>query len=447
MYNLSVKLSLVKALRMQTPSCVAFVGAGGKTTTIFKLARELSTPVIVTATTHLGVWQTELADKHIVTMDTLPPAEQLKAQLNGVVLFTGDIKDNRTQPVSNEVLAWLHSFCQSHSVTMLIEADGSRQKPLKAWADHEPPIPDFVDQVVQVIGMSGLGYPLTDNFVHRPGVFSTLSGLKMGETITSKSLEKVLTSPDGGLKNIPARAKKSLILNQVEDHKTQSIAHSMKDNLLKHFSSVLVTNMNDNFIHAIYEPIAAIILAAGEASRFGEPKQLLQWKGIPFVRAVAQTAIQAGLSPVVVVTGAHAEQVEGAIRDLDVNIVQNQDWKSGQGSSIRQGVMSLPKEVGGAVFLLVDQPQVNTSILHALKEKHAQGLYSIIAPMVIDRRANPVLFGRVTFADLMNIEGDTGGRAIFHKHRVEYIPWHDENLLWDVDTPEQYKKIISNKDL
>jgi molybdenum cofactor cytidylyltransferase len=82
-----------------------------------------------------------------------------------------------------------------------------------------------------------------------------------------------------------------------------------------------------------------------------------------------------------------------------------------------------------------------------LIEKHAEGLYPIVAPMVLDRRANPVLFDRVTFPDLMTIEGDTGGRAIFHKHRVEYLPWHDDGLLLDVDTPEQYQRLISDNDL
>ncbi|MBW7918094.1 MAG: nucleotidyltransferase family protein, partial [Anaerolineales bacterium] len=58
-----------------------------------------------------------------------------------------------------------------------------------------------------------------------------------------------------------------------------------------------------------------------------------------------------------------------------------------------------------------------------------------------ERRANPVLFDRVTFADLLQLKGDVGGRAIFHKYKVDYLPWHDETLLLDVDTPEDYERL------
>ena len=274
----------------------------------------------------------------------------------------------------------------------------------------------------------------------------------IGEAITSESLIKVLSHRNGGLKNVPQNAQRVILLNQADDDETQSSAQAMAAPLLSSYHSVVIASLFNEKIYAVYEPIAGIILAAGESARFGKPKQLLDWKGQPFVRAIVQTAIRAGLAPVLIVTGANAEKVEEAINDLDVKIVRNNDWKNGQGSSIREGIRFLPpppmvEGCGGVIFLLSDQPQVNTSIIHALREKHAEGLYSIVVPMVIDRRANPVLFDRDTFSDLMNIEGDTGGRAIFHKYRMEYLPWHDDSLLLDVDTPEQYQRLISNEDL
>lgn len=461
-----MSLSLARALRMEPASCVAFIGAGGKTTAMFKLARELQSKVIVTATAHLGIWQTPLANRHIATdADFLEGVEEFQ----GILLVTGQTDGERTKPVSTELLRWLHRYCKNHSTPLLLEADGSRQKPLKAWAEHEPPIPEFADLVVQVAGMSGLGRALTDEQVHRAETFAELGGLEIGETVSADAISKVLTHPRGGLKNIPATTRRVILLNQADTADLQSAAHALTSSLLPPYQAVLISSLLHDQIHAVHEPIAGIVLAAGESRRFGKPKQLLAWKGQPFVRAVAQTALQAGLTPVIVVTGSNAEEVEAAVRDLDVVIARNEHWQSGQGGSIREGVLALtspppslrdtsPKfsgfgggwegvNVGGAIFLLADQPQVTTTVIQALREKHAEGLYPIVAPMVMDRRGNPVLFDRVTLPDLTVIEGDMGGRAVFHKHRVEYVPWHDEGLLLDVDTPEHYERLISNGDL
>ncbi len=473
-----MNLSLAQALRLNSSPCIALIGSGGKTTAMFQLARQLTAPVIVTATSHLGAWQLGFADQHIIA-DTPDPIERLEHGLKGVVLVTGEIDADRTKPINDHLMNWLQQFCGYHSIPLLIEADGSRGKPLKGWAEHEPPIPAFVELVVQVVGLTGLGKPLNDEKVHRAEIFSKLSGLSMGESITQDSLVRVLKHSESGLKNIPAKARKVALLNQADTHALQSAAQEMANALMDTYHSVIISSLEQEKIFAVHESIAGIILAAGESQRFGQPKQLLDWKGQPFVHVVAKTALEAGLSPVVVITGANAEHVEQAVKDLNVIVVKNEEWKSGQGSSIKAGVRaliqplpSLPqirqqissvykKEphavfgggaqgaegVGGAIFLLTDQPQVTTSIIRALVEKHAEGLYPIVAPMVMDQRANPVLFDRATFADLMTLEGDVGGRAIFHKHRVEYLPWHDDRLLLDVDTPEMYQRLISDETL
>ena len=116
---------------------------------------------------------------------------------------------------------------------------------------------------------------------------------------------------------------------------------------------------------------------------------------------------------------------------------------SGSPQNILSGTRSanLGERVGGAIFLLADQPQVTQTIIQALLEKHASTLEPIIAPMVLDQRANPVLFDQVAFPDLMKLEGDVGGRGIFSKHRVTYLTWHDDAMLLDVDTPEHYQRL------
>jgi molybdenum cofactor cytidylyltransferase len=453
-------LSLAQAVRAGLSSSIAFTGAGGKTTAMFQLARELTQPVIVTATSHLGRWQTRWADQHIITQ-TPAPLQALEHGWKGITLITGELSGGRTNPINDDLLRWLHQFCRDHAIPLLIEADGSREKPLKAWADHEPPVPAFADLVVHVVGLRGLGKPLKDEYVHRAERFAELSGLRIGEVITPDALTQVLKHPAGGQKNIPVHARKVVLLNQADTPELQSLAKGLSQPLLASYGSVIIASLKQGTVFAVYEPVAGIVLAAGQATRFGQPKQLLDWRGEPFVRAVAKTALLAGLSPVVVVTGAYAEPVESAVSDLDILVIQNEDWKSGQASSIKTGVKALTsastaldarlppsaKDIGGAIFLLADQPQLTTSILHALVQRHAEGLYPVIAPMVIDQRANPVLFDRVTFPDLLTLEGDVGGRAVFHKHRVEYLPWHDDRLLLDVDTPEMYQRLLADDTL
>ena len=417
---------------------------------MFQLARELriKVPVLVTASSHLGTWQVPWADQYLI-VHTIDDLEVLKTELNGVTLITGAFEGDRTKPLSPEILNRLNEFCTERSIPLLVEADGSRQKPLKAWAEHEPPIPAFVRHVVHVAGLGGIGRPLSDEVVHRPELFARLSGLPAGETITAEAVTRVLLDSAGGQKNIPLGAHKTLLLNQADTPALQSVAQRMAQALLHDFHSVVIASLEGKEIFAVQERVAGVILAAGESTRFGRPKQLLDWKGQPFVHAVARTALEVGLDPVIVVVGANADRVREAVQDLNVRILQNDDWRNGQSSSIRNGVQALKDEshAGAAIFLLVDQPQVTQSILQALVEKHAEGLYPVVAPLVVDQRANPVLFDRTTFADLLELTGDIGGRAIFHKHRVEYLPWHDDRLLLDVDTPEQYERLIADETL
>lgn len=447
-----MNLQLAQAVRMSDSSSVAFVGAGGKTTAMFQLARQLRSPVIVTATSHLGVWQTRFADRHIVADQSSLP-EDLENRLQSVTLITGELEGDRTGPIPNKLVDLLQQFCRDHSIPLLMEADGSRGKPLKAWAEHEPPIPIFVEAVIQVAGLSALGKPLSEENVHRPELFAERSGLNIGEKISPEALSRVLTHAQGGLKNVPPRARKIALLNQADTADLQAAARVVAKSLIPPYHAAVIASLERGMIHAVHESTAGIILAGGASTRFGQPKQLLDWKGQPFVRAVTRTALDAGLSPVVVVTGSHAGRVARAVDDLPVIIVKNDEWQSGQATSIKAGLRALrdplpmDQSIGGAVFLLTDQPQVTTAVVRALVERHAQGLYPIVAPMVIDRRANPVLFDRVTFPDLMSLEGDVGGRAVFHKHRVEYLPWHDDRLLLDVDTPEMYRRLISDETL
>jgi molybdenum cofactor cytidylyltransferase len=419
---------------------IAFVGAGGKTTALFKLARESAVPALVTATTHLGAWQTDSADSHIIARNV---ADWDDSRIQPVTLVTGPIgSDQRTQPVPEDVLLRLRDTSLANEWPLLIEADGSRQKPLKAPASTEPQIPEFVEIVVVVVGMLGLRRSLSNDSVHRPEIFARLAGLPLGALITPQAIGKALLHPDGGLKGIPMRARRIALLNQADTPSLQAQASQISKAISAGFEATLVASLRSNTVHAVHEPCAGVVLAAGDATRFHAPKQLLPWQGEPLVRTVAATALQAGLTPVIVVTGAAADQVEGCLENLPVLVARNENWRDGQSSSLRAGLALVPPAAGSAVFLLADQPHVAPEVIHALVEAHVAGLPSIVAPLIQgNRRGNPVLFDRRVFPDLASLRGDVGGRAIFSKHQVVSLPWHDESLLADIDTPEDYRRL------
>jgi molybdenum cofactor cytidylyltransferase len=463
-------MQLSKALRFSVSSAVssviAFVGAGGKTTAMFRAAQELA-PALVTTTTHLGAWQASLAKVHFAWGSDEPMPEMEATLGSGITLVTGSLDEEteRYRGLTAPQLEKLRQLAGYHALPLLIEADGSRQKPLKAPAEHEPVIPEFVATVVIVAGLNGLNKPLTEEHVQRAERFSALSGLKMGAKVTATALVSLLTHPEGGLKNIPAGARRVALLNQADTTTLQSQANEIGQALLSAYDSALIACVDPPLgfmrepVLAVKENIAGIILAAGKSSRYGKTKQLLDYHGQPFVRVVAETALKAGLSPVIVVTGADTEQVEAAIHGLPISIVHNLDWESGQSTSIRVGVLEcgssastgakveLPhsREVGGAIFLLADQPQVSVEVLRALVERHSQDLPAVLAPYIFDQRANPVLFDRVTFQDLLTLKGDTGGRAIFSKFSPRYLNWYDRKLLLDVDTLEDYQRLVNGK--
>jgi molybdenum cofactor cytidylyltransferase len=193
------------------------------------------------------------------------------------------------------------------------------------------------------------------------------------------------------------------------------------------------------------ESVAGVILAAGASRRMGRSKQVLLWRGKPLICHVAHTALEAGLAPVVVVTGAEAEGVQAALAGAPVEIVHNPNWAEGQSTSVRVGLQALPPDTTAAIFLLADQPHIPIELVRALIERHAQTRPPIVAPMIEGKRGNPVLFDRSVFPDLMTLHGDAGGRLVFSRYPITCVPWNDPHLLLDVDTLEDYERLLKSE--
>ncbi len=190
---------------------------------------------------------------------------------------------------------------------------------------------------------------------------------------------------------------------------------------------------------------AGIILAAGGSKRLGRPKQLLDWFGKPFIQQVIETVKLAGLSPIIVVTGAHSQEVEACISDEQVIVTFNSNWKSGQSSSMIKGVESLePYSVDQFVFFLCDQPQISVNLVKGMLEESKDENVDIVQTTVSGKTCPPTLFKKSCIDDIKKLQGDQGGRALMESHRTKKIEHSDEKLLLDCDTEEDYRKLIES---
>ncbi len=187
--------------------------------------------------------------------------------------------------------------------------------------------------------------------------------------------------------------------------------------------------------------IGTIILAAGESSRLGQPKQLLEKNGQPLVRHMAQLAIDLNAGPVAVVVGANAEATRAAIDDLKVFVLPNPDWQTGMASSLRIGVDLLEKTFPEAILvLLTDQPYVTRALLEQLIDTATSTHKAIVASEYGDVLGVPVLFRPEYFEALKSLTGDTGARKLVQNHPDDVVGVPFAEGIVDLDTPEDVVK-------
>lgn len=462
-------MNLSHAWRITSGDVVAFVGGGGKTTAMFLLANELAPQmrVLTTTTTRIFAAQIKRSPAHV----SFNPAQQSLADIlpllddaiarHGQVLLIGqaDPASGKAFGLPPEIIDSLAA--SSHFDVILNEADGSRMRPLKAPAAHEPVIPAATTLVVPVVGLDVLGQPLGDDTVHRAELVSQLTGTVLGQPVTPGTVAALLCHPDGGLKHIPAQARVAPLLNKVdwkstglegwksgrlEDGKARleylEAAREIAGNLLacERVDAVVIGAVQQaaSPVVEVHNRVAAVILAAGGSTRFGSPKQLARWGDKTFIEQVVDSALASPAKPVVVVLGAEVEQCRALLRSRPVEIVVNPAWAEGQSTSMQAGLASLPANVGGALFLLVDLPGVTPALLDELIQRHRETLAPLVWPEVEGQRGNPVLFDWVLFPELRQIRGDTGGRPLLlkYKDQAERVWVAEAGILRDFDRPE-----------
>lgn len=188
--------------------------------------------------------------------------------------------------------------------------------------------------------------------------------------------------------------------------------------------------------------VGGVLLAAGPGERYDGPFKLLETvEGEPIVRRAAKALLSGGLAEVVVVVGHEAAAVREALEDLDVEVIENDQYRDGQSASLHVGVdIARERNWDAVVFGLGDMPFVTGEAVDLVLRGYAGGHGSIIAAGFEGKRGNPTLFDARYYDDLLAVDGDTGGRPVLvGSSDVAVVETGEPGVLRDVDTREDYE--------
>lgn len=189
---------------------------------------------------------------------------------------------------------------------------------------------------------------------------------------------------------------------------------------------------------AVRPSFAALVLAAGSATRFGGGKLCAPYAGRPLLHHALAAAFAAPVGSVTVVTGADAEAVAACARAFsdDVRLTHAADHAEGMAASLRAGIAALPEGAHAAFVFLGDMPRVPHAVLGPLAQAVADGAPAA-APVFGGRRGNPVVLGKDVFAAVSALSGDVGARPILQRlgARLALVEAPDDGILFDVDEP------------
>lgn len=191
--------------------------------------------------------------------------------------------------------------------------------------------------------------------------------------------------------------------------------------------------------------ISAMVLAAGQSSRFNDGKEggrnklLEPVAGKPMLRHAVEAALASAADPVIVVTGNESAEIRAVLCDLPVIFCDNPDFSNGFSSSLKCGLNTVPEDCDGTLILLGDMPGVNARLLdRMIAGFDPAGDRAIVVATHSGQRGNPVLWARRFFGEMRNLAGDKGARSLFGHYPglICEVEADNDAPLTDIDTQE-----------
>ena len=196
--------------------------------------------------------------------------------------------------------------------------------------------------------------------------------------------------------------------------------------------------------------VAGIILAAGEARRFGGCKQLAKLRGKPLLHWVLSAALASDLDAVILVLGSRHRKVRSVLgtelAQPRLQVVVNPDFARGQSTSLKIGLERVRDEYSAAMFLLADQPFITSGLINQLRTSFLRSTRRIAVPVFQGRCGNPCIFEHSLYPAIARVTGDRGARELIRAHPGDVLEVRvsDPAVCWDIDVPEDLKRFAEN---
>jgi molybdenum cofactor cytidylyltransferase len=441
-------MNLQQAFDIVRGDVVAFIGGGGKTSTLLNLGYELAEAgwrVTATTTTHIAADQLQLFP-HTITLAKGAVAISSALNHHRFVFLHDETRGNHVYGPPTDYISRLLDSVDSD--VLLIEADSARGLPLKAPYDHEPVIPLETSLVVPVASLSVLGQELDENHVYNAQAIMERYGFIEGARIKSPWVAQVLRDEELGLRGVPDKARVIALLNQVPAQgylrgRARLIARLVLRS--QRVQGVAIGSARGaDPISEVQRSIGAIVLAAGMSKRMGQHKILMPWTSHKtIIEQIIEQLVLARVDNITVVTGHRAGEVRKLATRMGVDVVHNPNYQTGEMlSSLKAGLEAMPAHISAAMVVLGDQPRIQPRVINQVMMAYAEGQGKIVAPSFQMQRGHPILIDRRFWAKILSLPDDGAPRDVINAHsdQIAYINVDTDSVLHDVDTPEDYNQ-------
>jgi len=185
--------------------------------------------------------------------------------------------------------------------------------------------------------------------------------------------------------------------------------------------------------------VAAILLAAGESKRMGEPKQLMPFGQSTMLEQTVDNLLNSKVGEIIVVLGYKAEEILGKLASRQVKTTINPAYRQGMSTSIRAGLNLVADHIQGIMISLGDQPLIDSQTINRLVDEFRNHTKGIAIPTYHGRRGHPVIFAIRYKEELLRLKGDIGGREIIDRYSEDIleVAVNCEGICIDIDTSRQ----------